>query len=125
MVIKIQKNSINFNELVAYLKEQFPKYQFAIIGKNKLKIIRNKYIAAYITLAKNRVIIKGGFTSFKIYSVYVLFFLLLGIIVPLIITYLFIYPRTQMFLQEIADEVYSFYRSSVLNYSQYGRHDHK
>ena len=125
MVIKIQKNSINFNELAAYLKEQFPKYKFEITGKNKLKISRNKYIAAYLTLTKNRVIIKGGFTSLKIYSVYVLFFLLLGIIVPLIITYLFIYPRTQMFLQEIADEVYSFYRNSVLNYSQYGRHDHK
>ncbi len=121
MTIKIQKDSVDFNQLVHYLTQQFPKYRFWKTGENTLKIAKNKFIAAYITVGRNKITIKAGFTSFKFYVAFILFLLLLGILVPVIVSYMFIYPKMQMFLQEIADEIYVFYRHTVLNYSQFGR----
>ncbi len=125
MTIKIQKGSVSFDQLTDYLMKQFPKYRFWKVGDNKLKIAKNRFFAAYVTVTKNKIIIKGGFTSFRLYVGFILFLLLFGIIVPVIVSYVVVYPKLQMFLQQIIDEVYVFYRHTVLNYSQFGRGDHK
>ncbi len=121
MTIKIQKDSIKFDQLVDYLVSQFPKYRFWKIKKNTLKIAKSKFVAAYVTVYRNKIVIKGGFAKGSYYLLYAIFVLFFGIVVPLIFTYLVVYPRIQLFLQGIADEVYIFYRNNVLNYSQFGR----
>ncbi len=121
MTIKIQKDSVKFDQLVDYLVSQFPKYRFWKTKNNTLKIAKSKFVAAYVTVYRNRIVIKGGFAKSSYYLLYAAFVLFFGIVVPLIFTYVFIYPRIQLFLQGIADEVYIFYRNNVLNYSQFGR----
>ena len=119
MVIRIQKDSVNYADLHKYLISTFPKYRFWIVGDNTLKITKKGFFAVYVTVKKNKIILKKGFASYKLYVLMALLFLLLGIVFPLFIYFFGIYPRMNMFSQEILDAIYAYYRNNVLNYSFY------
>ncbi len=121
MNIRIQKNSVNFQELTNYLMEHFPKYNFYQVDNSTIKITTGKISACYVKLGKNKIVIKGAFAKSSYYALFVLFTILLGVIGPLLAAYLVLFPRIKKLKQSVADAIYTHYKQTVLNYSNFGR----
>ncbi len=119
MVIRIQKDSVNYADLHKYLISTFPKYRFSLVGDNTLKITKRGLFAVYVTVKKSKIILKKGFASYKLYVLAAILLIGLGVFFPLLVYFFGIYPRMNMFSQEILDAIYAFYRNNVLNYSFY------
>ncbi len=120
MTIRIQKDTVNYADLHKYLISTFPRYRFWLDTNNTLKITKKGIFAVYVSVKRNKIIIRKGLANYKLYILAALLFIGLGVILPLFIYYFVIFPRMNMFSQEILDAIYAYYRHTVLNYSLYG-----
>ncbi len=122
MVIRIQKNSVDLYRLYEYLSNTFQNYKVSLGKNNVITIVKGPW-AIKITVKKTRISISKALSHPQYYVIAGMLFIALGVILPIIIYSVFIYPRMSMFVQEILEATYAYYRSHVLNYTQHQAYD--
>ncbi|MGV6828890.1 MAG: hypothetical protein ACWA45_05785 [Flavobacteriales bacterium] len=105
MKLKIQENAIDFEELKKVLKNEFGmKYQVKKRQKGIIAVAKNKTCAALVVPTKNKLIINGGFPTMVGQIIFTLLMIGLGILIPLIIYFIFFHKK----MKEVEKEVSSF-----------------
>jgi len=104
MKIKIETNSIDYNELKTALEQHFEgTYTFKERSKNFVVASKSKTAGANIMVRKNAVIVGGNFPTMGGQMLFVLTILLLGVLIPLIIYFAAFHKKLKAVENEIGD----------------------
>jgi hypothetical protein len=105
MKIKIDKDSLDFNDLKYYLVNEFPRVRFWELAENKLLAEKNKLTACYITAKSRYISVIGGFANRNMNILYFVFTIIGGIVIPLGLYYLMFYKKHKLFEQQIGESI--------------------
>ncbi len=115
MKIKIKPNSVGFEHLKEVLVNRFPEYTFWELPHNRILAQKNKFVGCYISLHKRSIIVIGTFPSIRKTLLALIITILGGIILPLIIYYIFLYDEFKNIEQHIGDFIKSYYNQALKN----------
>lgn len=101
MKFNIEPNTITYEELQTKLQLKFPDYTFKMRGKQFLVASKSNTIGTNIVLRKNKMHVVGNFPTVGGTMVFVLSFVLLGILIPLIIYFVAFHTKMKALEKEI------------------------
>ena len=117
MKIKIKENSISLNELKRDLEEEFgDTYKVSVYGKRRVTLAKNKIVGAVVTLRKNEIIAVGTFPVPWVYGVFVFTMVFTGILIPLVLYFIFFHKKMNQCDKEVGAFVRENYEKSLLTY---------
>lgn len=102
MKVPINNTTPDFDTLKQNLLENFPSYSFFERSKNYLVAKKNKIIGANIIADKKNIYVIGNIPSRLGNFLLIFIVLLLGIIIPIILYFIFIHFKMRRFEKEIA-----------------------
>lgn len=86
MKLKIKENSVTLQEVKEALEKEFGnKYKVGNYSSKVVSVAKSKLIGANVFVFKNKIIINGTFPTMITNIIFMLCFILLGIVIPLII----------------------------------------
>ena len=116
MRLKIQENSIDLEELKNVLQDEFGmKYQVKTRQKGMLAVVKTKTSAAIVMPMKNRLIINGGFPSMKGQILFTIIMVAAGILIPLIVYFIFFHKKMKEIEKEVGDFLKEKYKDQIIN----------
>jgi hypothetical protein len=103
MKIKIEPNSISFEEIKTALVNRFPDYQFTVRKGNFIIAKKNSFIGCNILLRRKRIVAAGNFPEMNQQMLFNLVVIFLGVIIPLVIYFAFFHKKFKEFEKEIGE----------------------
>lgn len=115
MKIKIKENVLTREELKRELTEKFnDKYDLSYRGKYMIVIAKTKIIGCTVMIHKNNIHVNGNFSTMKAQIIFTLFFVLIGIIIPLIVYFLVFHKKMKVVEKEVGQYIKNNYKEIVL-----------
>lgn len=103
MKIKIEPNSLSFEEIKNALAKQFPNYQVTERKGNFLVIKKNAFVGCNVLLRRKRIIANGNFPEMIQQIMFNLAVVFLGVLIPLVIYFVFFHKKFKEFENEIGE----------------------
>jgi len=115
MLLKIKENSINPAELNRVLSDEYEdKYKVSKRGKESTVIAKDKMIGTIVTVTKKRVYVIGDFPSMTHKIISILLFIILGVLIPLTIYFIFFHKKIKQVEKEVGAFVKENYRAEII-----------
>jgi len=109
MRIKIEPNSIQFEEIKNTLVGQFPQYEFTERKGNFIVAKKGTFVGCNIVLRRKRLIAVGNFPEMGQQMAFNLAVVFLGVILPMIIYFAVFHKKFKEFENEIGEFLKSKY----------------
>ncbi len=101
MRIKIEPNSIEFEELKTSLVNQFADYQLLERNKNVVVIKKNPVLACNVVLRRKRLVVVGTFADMKQQLIFTMAVIFLGVLIPMTIYLVLFHKKFKAYENEI------------------------
>ena len=102
MTAVIKTNLPDITHMKDWLEKQLPSYTYKTRGKHILIAKRSMLAAAVIHVKKKRISVSGNFPEFYMSLIFALVTVLLGLIIPVILYFIFIHGKMEKAEKEIA-----------------------
>lgn len=115
MKLTIKENTINPTELKRTLTDEFSnKYTVTATIPTLTVVAKSKIIGTKVILRKNSLHVVGGFPTTFVQLIFTLLFVLLGIVIPLILYFIFLHKKMKSFEHEIATFIKENYKAEII-----------
>jgi len=112
MKIKIEPNSLSFEELKMNLITQFPDIELMVRHNNFIVANRGMLVGCNIVLRRGKIIVAGNFPKPGQQTLFTIAVVLCGFLLPLIVYYATYHRKFKKFENEIGDFLKSKYEIS-------------
>lgn len=109
MKIKIDPNSVSFDELKTTLVREFPDLEFTERRRNFLLAKKKAIFGCNILLKRRKIVVVGNFPETSQQVMFNLAVVFLGVVLPLAVYYAFFYKKYKTFEEEIGNFLKSKY----------------
>ena len=114
MKIKIQPNSVNWEEVKLKLEGRFPEYKVKTRTKAFLIVAKSSSIGANVLVKKNSIMVAGNFPTIGGTLLFVMSILLLGVLIPLIVYFAAFHSKMRKLEKEVAEYLSQEYSAVVI-----------
>jgi len=111
MKIKIEQNSVSFEELKVALVNKFPDVELMERGSNFIVANRGMLVGCNIVLRRNKIVVVGNFPKQSQQMLFTFAVVMLGFIIPLIIYFVTYHQKFKKFETEIGEFLKSKYQN--------------
>jgi hypothetical protein len=101
VIIKDRETHLEFIE--EKLREKLPSYSYNMRGKKILVARKTKLSAAIIFRKKKRIQVSGNFPEFYFSMIFAVVTVLFGVLIPVILYFIFIHRRLKRAEREVAE----------------------
>jgi hypothetical protein len=113
MKIKIQPDSVKWEEVKVKLEGKFPDYKVKTRTKGFLIVAKSGSIGTNVLIRKNAIMVAGNFPTMGGTMLFMLSIIFLGVLIPLIIYFAAFHSKMKKLEKEVAEYLSQEY-SSVL-----------
>lgn len=103
MNLYFTKHSLTSEDIIAAIQQKNTAYNLLQIG-NRLIIVKfNFLVAAVVSIKKKHISINGNFPYFYVSLIFAIVVIAIGIIIPLVLYFIFLYPKMKRAEREICE----------------------
>ena len=115
MKLTIKENTINATELKSTLSNEFSnKFTVTATIPTIIVIAKSKIIGTKVIVRKNSLYVVGGFPTPFFQFIFTLVFVLLGVVIPLLLYFIFLHKKMKFFEHEIVAFIKENYRAEII-----------
>lgn len=114
MKIKIQPDSVNWEEVKVKLETKFPQYKVKTRTKGFLIVAKNGTTGTNVLVRKNAMTVVANFPTMGGTMLFMLCIILLGVLIPMIIYFAAFHPKMRKLEVEVAEYLKQEYASVVI-----------
>lgn len=116
MKLKIKDNSIAIEDIYNSLTDEFKnKYNISYKGKYKIVIAADKVIGCTIIFTKDSMYINGSFTTITYQIIFLVLFIILGFLIPILIYFFVFHKKMKLIENEIVQFIQNKYKDFIIN----------
>jgi hypothetical protein len=105
MKIRIERGSNKFEEIKNFLAINFPDYEVFVRNNGRIVVKKNFVTGCFIKIYRRSIKINGNFPDLKLQILFYSGVILMGVVYPLLIYFLYFYRRFRNFEEEVGKKL--------------------